>query len=254
MTHRKIGIVIPCYDRETQLRHTLETITKSKHTNYKIIIIDDASPTPLDLSLATDAIEIVVITPAEKKWLCPIVPTNIGVKHLLDKHTPDIIVIQSAECYYVGDVLMYANDHITDDNYIAFGCVNLDRQEMLTDAEIRTIRKDTLSVGWRPLWYNHPKHNARGLHFCSAMSAATMLALNGLDERFIDGHSYADNDLVRRVKMLEREFIITEYPFVVHQQHSRAYRKSLPSNKVLYGEIRQEDNYRAHHTVTEDFS
>lgn len=247
---RKIGIAMPCYDREAQLRVTLERMAQSKHTDYHLVVVDDASPTPLSPSLLSNLpATLISVTSQEKKWINPLIPTNMAILHLLKHHAPDIVIIQCAECYYVGDVLSYAAAHITDENYISFGCVSLERPGTFTEAEIRAIRKGTQKVKW----YNHPKYNKRGLEFCSATSTRAMRSLNGHDERFKDAMGRADHDLVRRAKRLGLDFIITDYPFVVHQHHSRHYRRTFPTNNALYERIKKEENYRAVHLITEDF-
>jgi len=243
----KIGIAMPFYDRHSQLPLTLERMLNSDHKDWHLVVVDDASPTPLSPSaLEGVPATLISIPPSEKKWINPLPPINMAIARLLKDHSPDVIIVQNAECYYVGDVLSYANAHVTDDNYISFGCISLEKPDVeLEDA-----------VGKKGLtrWYNHPKHNPRGLDFCSAMSARTMLKLNGHDERFKDAMGRADHDLVRRVRLLGLDFIITAEPFVVHQWHSRHYRRTYPTNNSLYEKIKREKNYRAVHTITEDFS
>lgn len=256
---KKIVVVITYYDREKQLCKTLKSIQQSAHNNYLVIIVDDASPTPLmpfrDLLLPTCIMRIV---PSNKQWSGPVVPFNMGIAHALT-YEPDIIMMQNAECYHVGDVLMYANDHVTDNRWVSFACWNLENEFTDTDYDIFDVieeRRTSSNLGAGNGWYNHPS-NARLYHFCNAMSANTMTALNGMDERFKDGIGYDDDDLVRRLLKLVPHYIITDEtkPFVVHQWHDRSYqdRERYLKNEALNAQIMQEDNYRAQHLITEDF-
>ena len=44
---KKIAIVMTYYDRWRQLQKTLETIAQTTHANYRIVLVDDASPEPI---------------------------------------------------------------------------------------------------------------------------------------------------------------------------------------------------------------
>ncbi len=251
---KKIAVVITHYNREKQLCKTLKSIYQTAHKLYHVVIVDDASLHPLEVSVPATVLRI---EPSEKKWSGPVVPFNIGIAHALTLE-PDIIIMQNAECYHVGDVLMYANDHVTDNRWVSFACWNLDNE---TDADydiFDVIEKRRVSPNLcaGTGWYNHPI-NARLYHFCNAMSANTMTAINGMDERFKDGIGYDDDDLVRRLLRLVPHYIITDEtkPFVVHQWHDRSYqdRERYLKNEALNAQIMQEDSYRAHHLITEDF-
>lgn len=251
---KKIVIVMTYYDRERQMCKTLKTIYRSAHNNYSIIIIDDASPRPIETS--ADA-HIIRIEPAEKRWSGIVVPFNIGIAHALTLE-PDIIIIQNPECAHIGDVLMYANNNVTDDNYISFGCWSLNKGLSLDEVERSIAADDPFRTdGGSTGWYNHPRWNPRPFHFCTAMTADTMRQLNGFDERFKDGLGCDDCDLVRRLQIMMRGIIITDEtePFVVHQWHSRAYQtqEKYQHNTDVYNHI-PKNTYRAQHLITEDFS
>ena len=253
---KKIVVVITHYDREKQLCKTLKSIEQTTHKFYHIVIVDDASPKPLHIPVDT-YIDIIHIDPSTKKWSGPVVPFNIGIAYALTLK-PDIIMMQNAECYHVGDVLMYANDHVTDNRWVSFACWNLEKEFTGTDYDIFDViekRRVSPNLCAGTGWYNHPI-NPRLFHFCNAMSANTMKALNGMDERFKDGVGYDDDDLVRRLLKLIPHYILTDEtkPFVVHQWHDRSYQdeKKYQKNRELYNHM-PKDNYRAQHLITEDF-
>ena len=249
---RKIAVVMAYYNREQQLVKTIKSIYKSAHDSFRIIVVDDASArVPY---IGGDVIHHIRVEPEEKTWTCPAVPYNMGIKYALD-HNPDIVVVQNAECYHVGDVLMYANDHLAD-NYISFACWNESpgSTDLLADiAKDDPFRTDGGTTGW----YNHKRWNPRAFHFCNAYNAEDIRALNGFDERFKDGAGYDDNDLVRRLGVMGRGAVFTDetLPFVAHQHHDRGHvtNELYQKNQIVWGQIVTEPGYRAQHILTEDF-
>jgi len=251
-----IAIVITYYNREEQLIKTIETIRQTAHADYEIIVIDDASDEPLSI----DGVTYVRIEPSEKKWNDVIVPFNIGILAAL-KLDPDIVIIQNAECYHVGDVLTYASNHVSDGTCISFACWSLSDGETNHWEEIGKDEKRRMT-GRGTGWYNHPI-NARYFNFCNAYSRADMVSLNGFDERFKDGIGFADNDLVRRMMEMNLKILITDEsnPFVVHQFHSRSWQLDpygsggWIDNEALLHQIEASEarSYRAQHILTENF-
>lgn len=251
---RSIAIVMAYHDRKPQLLRTLASIVNSHHEDYYIVIVDDASPEQACLDLPE--VRIMRIEPDQKAWVGPVIAFNTGIACALRLDT-DIILIQNPECEHVGDVLMYANDHVTDDNYISFACWNQEHGDSMEQTREKIARDDpNRTDGGGTGWYNHPC-NPRGYHFCAAMTRQTMVELNGFDERFKDGLCYDDDDLVGRVRLLGRGFIVTDEtkPFVVHQWHSRKTQshKEVVVNRLIYDRLRYRSDYKAVHLITEDF-
>lgn len=241
------------FNRKQQLGKTLATIVTSKHPDFHVIVVDDASTKPIQLG-PMEA-EVIYIEPRQKAWTEAVIPFNMGIARALDWGA-DVVMIQNAECYHVRDVLMYANDHVTDDRYVSFACWN--ERQGATDIFAEIAQDDPFRTdGGMTGWYNHPKWNARAFHFCNAYSASAMRKLNGFDERFKDGMAYDDVDMTRRLQMLGQDILFTDetLPFVVHQWHSRSHQSQAlyRKNEALYSIIMQEPGYKAQHVVTEDF-
>lgn len=251
--HRKIAIVMTYFNRERLLIKTLESIVESKHPGFRIIVVDDASMPPLPSSML--GMEFIRIKPSQKCWTCPVVPYNMGIARALEQDA-DIIILQNAECYHIGDVLMYANDNLADDTYISFACWNESRECVDVHAEIGRddpFRTDGGSTGW----YNHPRWNPRAFHFCNAYHAETLRELNGFDERFKDGAGTDDNDLVRRLGIagICAHYTDETKPFVVHQWHSRGHltEEMYQRNRLVYDTFGGNGIIKAQHILTEDF-
>lgn len=59
------------------------------------------------------------ITSDEKKdRINPCIPYNIG----FELCKGDIIIIQNAECFHVGNILQYLIDNLNENDYITFSC------------------------------------------------------------------------------------------------------------------------------------
>jgi len=184
---------------------------------------------------------------------------NMGFKFAISGGA-DIILMQHAECYHVGDVISKATT-VTNRNYISFGCYSIDEETTFSEHDIFKVirnndnraRKDGENA-----WYNHPMKRPVGYHFCSAITVDNLKRLNGFDERFKDGIAYDDDDFISRVKLLPLRVDITDTPFVVHQWHFSGHgiipnkADMMLKNKELFMALKRNKNVRAQHILTAD--
>jgi hypothetical protein len=255
---KRIVVVMTYFNREAQLLKTLGTIVDSGHDNYHVVIVDDGSEKPLVLDMPHGPRETTVIRiePEEKKGPY-VVPFNVGIGYSFHER-PDIIIMQNAECYHMGDVLMYANDHVSDNQGVSFACWN--EEGRIADVmEAIRLEEEPGAREYGTGWYNH-RINARGYHFCNAYSRLAMIALNGMDERFMGGIGHDDDDLVRRQVALRLAMPITDetLPFVVHAAHERVVipPEDAARNQALFYKLKtvERNNFRARHLVTPSFN
>jgi glycosyltransferase involved in cell wall biosynthesis len=253
---KKIAIVMTYYQRQYQLTKTLLSIAKSNHKDFEIIIVDDGSPD--DIVLPELPYKATVIKITDKKWTNPEPAYNTGIIRVLENN-PDIIILQNAENYHVGDILTESLS-VTPETYISFGCYSIDEQTTFSDHNIFEIvfKNNTGAVvDGANSWYNHPVHRPVSYDFCSAITAGNLRKLNGYDERFSDGWAYGDDYLLHRIRKMGLLIEVTENPFVVHQWH---YNRSRPEdwgdrvarNSKLFSELSQTDDIRAEHIYTSD--
>lgn len=255
-------VVMAYFNRQYQLDKTLRSIAKSAYKDFNVIIVDDGSsdkPIVPELSY-----EVEVIRLEDKTWTNCSVVYNYGFNHALKKN-PDIIIIQSAECYHVGDVLSYASN-VKEGSYIAFGCFQIDRDTTLQEHDImKLIKENDFRVSTdndgqgQNAWWNHPVHTRCPQHWGAAITSKDLIKLNGFDERFAFGYAYEDGYFVHQVEMLGLDIEITDMPFVVHQWHlhenpTEPFDKVLLSeiNKKIYDELMQGTEFRAEHKITPD--
>lgn len=256
-----ISIVMAYYERQSQLEKTLWSFAQSKYKDFNVIIVDDCSPT--DIIIPSVSFDVTVIK-NKVKSLNSVPVFNQGFCEAL-KHKPDVVIIHNPECYHVGDVLLRAKD-VRDDEYLTFGCYNLDRTTCESDYDIMAvIEKDNHVTmmdengdwGNRNGWGNHPIYDPVAFHYCAAITAENLCKLNGFDERFAYGLSFDDDYLVRQVRNLGLKIEITSYPFVVHQWHENTQKMSQhydlwkANERVLY-ELIPLKEYRAKHLITPD--
>lgn len=224
---KKISIVMAYYNRRKELLTTLETIKKSKHPNYEIIIVDDASNKDNELSDLTVKynINLIKLNKYEKKWCNPCIPYNMGFKHA----TGDIIIIQNPECCHIGDILTYVENNLNKNEYFAFSCFS--SKSFVMNQQISHIlfneqdyQQKISSIinqhnGEEPYtWYNHQEYNPSGLNFLTAIYKEQLDKLGGFDTRYKNGYCFDDNDFLCKIKY-ELNLNIKIIPYLPHSLH-----------------------------------
>jgi len=241
-----ISIVMTYYNRKKQLINTLKSISDSTIKDIEIIIVDDASDEEHRIEDLQEEfnLKLIRIDKKDKWWVNPCVPFNVGIK----ESKGDIIVLQNSECYHVGDVLSSIKETITDDNYITLSTysftedlsdiiLNVDKEYLLSLPQVASGGSESLG------WYNHKIYRPVYYHFCSAITKENMDKLNGFDERYSDGISYDDAEIIERIKRLELKFEIVDDVSVIHQYHDVLFYKIInfgmlhERNKQLYFNI-----------------
>lgn len=197
------------YNRAEQLERTLSTIAQSEVKDYELVIVDDASDTPLEGAIRVD--------PKDKWWTNPCIPFNMAFKEAKG----DIIIIQNPECFHYGDVLSYVLNNVRDRVYISFACyaINEDQTKRLRKG-LPEIYDRPFGVKERNGWYNNATHRPVGYHFCSAITKRDLDRIGGFDEEYALGVSYDDDDFVYRINNAGLDIKIVNTPFVVHQWHT----------------------------------
>ena len=264
MDVKKVVIVMPYHERQYQLDKTLETIGKSWYKNFSVIIMDDGSREKVVLpTLSYDAR---VIRLKDKIWTNCAPVYNYGFIEAI-KEGADIIIIQSAECYHVGDVISYAGENCKKDNYIAFGCFRLDKETTFKEHNIDKLSKENNFMvnsdnggNGQNAWWNHPVYSRLPQYWGAAITAENLRKINGIDERFAYGYAFEDGCFLKQIENLGLRIDITDYPYVVHQWHGldegRQAVMSVPAlynrNRKLYLELIESDIIRAEHCITPD--
>lgn len=221
MAGKNISIAMAYHNRLSQLGFTLSRL---RHFNFEgeIVVCDDFSVESQNASLLSaqfQDLDIKVISP-NFKAINPAHAFNVALQNC----SKDIIILQNPECCWVGDVATFCESQLQQGQYVAFGCLWVDKLESQELGNIDDLR----SVKGK-MWVNHSKIDPRGLHFCAALHKDDLNSKlgGGFDERFNEGLWYDDNELLFRVKQ-ELEFRIADEPYVLHQFHEKTWEQALP--------------------------
>lgn len=251
----KVSIVMPYYNRRRLLETTLKTIAHTKHKDLEIVIVDDGSDEEERIETLRGfrglKIKIIRVNKEEKWWSNTCVPINKGIF----ASTGDIIIIQSAECMHIGDIVSYSAANVVQNKYYAFSCYSINQQVLdkivggvnfschncINDIKV-IIRPMTNT---RPVddcqngWYCHSEINPCAFHFTAAITRADLMQkLNGFDETYANGLGFEDFEFLRRIRERNINVHIVDDPFVIHQPHVKtdyAGKKELHErNRILY--------------------
>jgi GT2 family glycosyltransferase len=239
-----ISIVMAYYNRLEQLRYTLKSIDSSKEKNIEIVIVDDFSDAVNSLDTINSEypqLNIQVIKMSDrgpKTYVNPCVPYNVGFR----ASKGDKIIIQNPECCHQGDVILYTQQNLTDDNYLSFHCWACNKGDVTS-----LHRGQKIQIGGDPLpkktrWYNHKDHRPVAYHFTSAISRKNLVELNGFDEEFALGMDFDDDELLQRIKNKNLKIDFVSSPFVIHQWHPKMFTNPLTppvqtNNQELFAQL-----------------
>jgi len=226
----RISIVMPYHNRLSLLKQTICSISSTKHTDYEIIIVDDASDINTmnlqkEFSNMYHKIKIINITKEEKKDRTnPSIPFNKG----LACATGDIIIIQNPESYHNGDVLDHISKNIGPDDYYIYSAYNLHSNKANelfienNDKSIGTLSKLPKIKGTLE-WFQHPIHRNCKYHFCAASYRHNFEIIGGFDEAYAKGVCFDDDDLVLKMEHVAKTNIMSispeTNPFIVNMYH-----------------------------------
>lgn len=225
----KIVVAMAYYNRQILLDRTLASMECSAVLgDVKLAVVDDASDSVVRVPPAWwRRCRLTRYERKDKFWSFPAVPFNKALQEALDAGA-EVVLLQSPECYHVGDVLTHAAGNARKGLYLTYSCLSLSREAMMSGASLGRERElgaahptETCSDGPTG-WFNHPVHRPCHLEFCLAIHRDDVIRLNGYDERFADGVAVGDCDLLRRARNAGMELSVvdpTSGPFVVHQWH-----------------------------------
>lgn len=229
----KVSIVMAYYNRLQQLEFTLKTIQETKHGDYEIIVVDDASDHDQDPTILQQKYNftIIKINKSEKKHCNSCVPYNIGFKHA----TGDAVIIQNPECCHIGDIITHVANNLVRGSYISFPCANMytpqdsNKLHTIYDGSHGTVlnymKQLEQKYGRNPkTWLNHKTIRPVAYHFLCAITKPDLDLLGGFDKRYAYGSGYDDNELVARIKNVGIKIFIPDennIPFAIHQWHPK---------------------------------
>ena len=237
----KLSIVITYFNRRQQLINTLKSINYFKgNYDVEVIIVDDESEQSIDDVVDLFSLNIHLIKLKNRTLHEAVTPLNTGFNEV----TGDVILINCAECFHMGDIIGYVFKNMREKMYFNFGTYSIDFAlnekfnaidwdgDPIKEAHSIIHPTHELSEKWKDGdigWYvNDDKHYSL-LPFCAALSRSSVEELSGLDERFVHGTGFADVDFWDRIVNLKLETQVIMHPFCVHQAHKPTF-----YDKVLF--------------------
>ena len=236
-----LSIVMAYYNRKPQTLETLKGFERSyagKH-NFEVVIVDDNSDAENrleeDIQQFSFPINLIVISAEEKgDRINPCAAFNKGFAAAAG----EIIMIQTPECYHVGDVLKHAMDNLGEQDYFSYSCFTANSSEItqeVIESDPMGLTKDETFLARNVAvpasqtnWYNHAAHHARGgrniaYGLCSAIHKSKLELIGGFDKRFAGGYCFEIDQLLLAVKYnlkLDIQIIEPKTCFIVHQYHT----------------------------------
>ena len=199
INENSLSIIMTSSNRSKQTYYTLKTIANSIFKNIQIVIIDDSTIDPIEitkLSVYPFYIDLIQINRECKDWHNPLVNYNIGFNYVKGNY----VIIQNAEVCHVGDVINFIMHNVKDNVYFVF-----DVKAINSIGSNETIYKldniDTNIYSREELfleWYQH-KSNNRGFHFLTAMTKKTFDLIDGFSYDYSYSSCYDDNDFILRI-------------------------------------------------------
>lgn len=252
------------YNRKNLLYRTLCSISRIYYGNYdyEVIIVDDAS-TQDDISdfSSFPNTKIIKITQEEKGTrLNPSVPYNIGFQN----SKGDKIIIQNSENIHLFDILEYTEKNLTNNNYLSFACYkltkssteNLNLIDWVNDNFtvkvldlINPINNISMGDDVTNGWYNHSIYRPHAYHFMNSITRKNLVEnLKGFDERFAEGTSFDDDELVFRIKLLGLRIDFVDDLFCIHQYHDSVplpYETWEKNRNLYFNVVTNEKSWKA---------
>jgi len=252
----KISIVSAYYNRKEALLRTIKTIEKSAAKDIEFIIVDDGSDDHHrleDYANKFNFIKLVRIEPEDKKHINPCVPYNLG----FSKVTGDIVIIQSPECFHMGDVISFVEVNAKANKYLVFCCYSISEAtsnrlngvsfdtplgefEPSVVEAIGEFRPDsTINLGKGDSWFVHPVYRPAHYNFLTAITTKDLDDLGGFDESFANGYAYDDTEFAERITKKKMDIKFVEKPFCIHSPHGNFpkimnLKEKEAKNRALY--------------------
>ena len=233
-----ISIVMTSSNRSKQVYYTLRTIEKCSFKNVHLIIVDDSSIDPINKDLLCRYpfhIDFICIRGENKKWNNPVVNYNIGFQFIKGSK----VVIQNAEVCYVGDILGFVSNNITDNNYYIFdvnGVSSFENNEVIYNTDNLTTKIYNENIYLH--WYQHRKRCVN-YHFLTALTRKTFELVKNFSYDYTFGFAYDDDDFLLKIKSKNINLVNLfndEYFFGgIHLWHNFSYKSgNIESNEKIF--------------------
>jgi len=235
----KISLIITYFNRKSQFIKTMESIKLSQinRDNLETIIIDDGSEESERIEDVLENYSDLNInfhrfSKEEKTWgsRTQVVPLNKGI----DMSNNDYILINGAEMFHCGDVLLDFSNRVKENKYITYATLSL-TQEQTNNLSIESLLKTTTGH----MWYQHSVNNNRKFPFCAGMSKNDFLKIGKFAEEFQNAEGYADVYFIDCLNHYGIEIEEIDTPYTLHLWHTRPKIKITQNRNLIYNKLKK---------------
>jgi len=211
---KKASIIIPSFNRDNLLKHTLNSYTRQTiFKDIEIIVVDDFPFTDSCQNLCKQYnVNFISTKRNNSDWRGPCISINIGVK----KATADIIVITNAEMYILDNNSLENLINMVNKNDLFYSTASFikdDDGRFLNGLESNNIFNGDIN--------NFP--NLRNtLPFFMAIRKDIVFEIRGYDEEFCNGVGADDRDFVERIQKYGCSMKVSDSK-IIHLYHPRKH-------------------------------
>lgn len=227
----KYSIIMPYYNRASQLEKTLESFCDlyKDRNDFEVLLIEDSKNHANTIYHAAfwkivqsfkSKFNIYVLE-STFNLLSPVRAFNYGVSQAEGQ----FVILTNPECLHSVDVLKGFDEEFArnEDCYVVCGCQALKQN------------------GSFDMWYQHSSHRNVCLHFCTALSRTLFKLLEGFPVEFDGGYCFDDDAFREKVKRAGIPFVLRDDLLVTHQWHIKErpahWRELWLRNKNLYTQM-----------------
>jgi glycosyltransferase involved in cell wall biosynthesis len=197
---KTLSIVMTSNNRSKQVYFTLDRISKSVIKDVHIVLVDDSTTDPIDISVLKKYefyIDFIHIYDSNKIWNNPCVNYNIAFKYVKGSK----VIIQNSEVCHVGDVLKFVYDQVITGNYYCFDVatsLNYETNNFIyIQSSLNTdIYKQNL---FSDFWYQSQNHS-RNYHFLTACTIDTFSKIDTFSYDYSLGRCFDDDDYLLKIR------------------------------------------------------
>lgn len=234
----KVSLLITYFNRKSQFIKTMESIMLSKinRDNLETIIIDDGSDDNERIEDVLDNFSHLNLkfhrySKEEKTWgsRTQVVPLNKGI----DMATNEFILINGAEMFHCGDVLLDFSKRIKKNKYITYATLSLTKEQtekLSFDELLKTTNGH--------MWYQHSLHSNRKFPFCAGMSKEDFIKIGRFAEEFQNAEGYADQYFIDSLNHYGIDIESVDSPYTLHLWHNRIRLNITKNRNTIYNNLK----------------
>jgi len=224
----KISIIIPTYQRDNLLEHSLASLAKQIISNLEVFVVNDGLPGECENLCKKYGFNYIFTGERnlnKLQWRSGIISVNQGVEIA----NGEIIIISCGEMYYINNNCLELLVQPVIKNSMTIG-IPVGKDD--DGKYLALLNSNQIDLN-NQLWKSIRNLNTK-LPFLIAMQRKHFIKIGGYDKDFLDGQAFDDDDLIDRLLAYGCFFTQTNAK-CIHLWHIRNCKNKLfKKNKQLY--------------------